>query len=371
VTFVEALPLFLYCNLKWVWTDLIPVAVTNPRPRSQRPMRSDPEKTPPAETASQPPAPQRAPKTNLRHDSSEVDEVDRVDEVDGADHSGLSTGSTRSTSPSSSPAGTFRPDEIGEIPRAPGVYTMFDSRRKVLYVGKAVNLRARVRQYFAGPSGDTRLCVPLILKSLDHIETIVTGNEKEAFLLENTLIKRHRPRYNVRLRDDKTYVSVRIDPTEKWPRAIVTRERRRDKALYFGPYSNVQAIRKTLSLLQRVFPIRSCTDAVFRNRTRPCILHPIGRCTAPCVGLIGEEEYGELVRNTILFLKGRTTDLAENLHRKMQEHSEKMEYEKAAALRDRVKALEASLETQRVERHAAGDRDAIATIRTRGVRRWC
>ncbi|MBN1867158.1 excinuclease ABC subunit UvrC [Candidatus Sumerlaeota bacterium] len=272
-----------------------------------------------------------------------------------------STQSTRSTSSTSSAesAGSFLPSEIGEIPRAPGVYMMFDARRKVLYVGKAVNLRARVRQYFAGPSGDTRLCVPLILQSLHHIETIVTGNEKEAFLLENTLIKRHRPRYNVRLRDDKTYVSVRVDATEEWPRAIVTRERRRDKALYFGPYSNVQAIRQTLNLLQRVFPIRSCTDGVLRNRARPCILHSIGRCSAPCVGLVDKDEYAELVRNTILFLKGRTSDLAERLRARMRAHSENMEYEKAAALRDRVRALESSLESQRVDRHAAGDRDVI------------
>lgn len=260
--------------------------------------------------------------------------------------------------------GSFRPDEIDQIPRRPGVYLMFDARGKVIYVGKAVDLRARVRQYFAG--ADDRMSVPLILESLRHIETIVTLSEKEAFLLENTLIKRHRPRYNVRLRDDKTYVSVRIDPGEAWPRATVTRVRKRDKALYFGPYANARAIRRTLRFLQKAFPLRSCSDAVFRNRSRPCILHSIGRCCAPCCLDVSPEQYEEYVRNTILFLRGRTGELVDALRARMREHSENMEYEKAAVVRDRIQAIEESVAGQKVASHESTNRDVVGMYEQQG-----
>jgi excinuclease ABC subunit C len=253
--------------------------------------------------------------------------------------------------------GSFRPAEIDEIPRAPGVYMMLDAKSRVIYVGKALNLRVRVRQYFGG--GDERISTPLIAQATHHIETILTSNEKEAFLLENTLIKRHRPRFNVRLRDDKTYVSVRIDPRETWPKAVVTRARGRDKALYFGPYTNAAAIRQTLNLLRRVFPLRSCADTVFRNRTRPCIQHQMGRCGAPCVGKITREDYAENVRNTIAFLRGRASDLMESLKEKMRESSAKMEYEKAAKLRDQIAAMESSAQSQRVVSREGGDRDVL------------
>ncbi|HUT26323.1 MAG TPA: excinuclease ABC subunit UvrC, partial [Sumerlaeia bacterium] len=207
---------------------------------------------------------------------------------------------------------------------------------------------------------------PLIRQALHHIEIILTDTEKEAFLLENTLIKRHRPRYNVRLRDDKTYVSVRIDPDEPWPRATVTRARRRDKALYFGPYTQAASIRQTLNLLQKVFPLRSCSDSVFRNRARPCLLHQIGRCCAPCVRPVAPEEYAAHVRNTILFLKGQTAELAQALKDRMLRHGERMEFENAAVVRDQIRALEASSEKQRVASHTSGDRDVIGYAEAQG-----
>jgi excinuclease ABC subunit C len=263
--------------------------------------------------------------------------------------------------------GSFRPDEIQQIPRAPGVYQMFDARGKIVYVGKAINLRARVRQYFAESGGDERISVPLIRTATHHIETIVTGGEKEAFLLENTLIKRHRPRYNVRLRDDKTYVSVRIDPHEEWPRPTVVRRRPPgDRALYFGPYTNAAAIRQTLRFLQKVFPLRSCADHVLRNRTRPCVLHQVGRCLGVCIGRASREEYDAYVRDTILFLKGHTRELVESLRAQMLEASGRMEYERARVLRDRVAALEQSSERQHVVSSDTVDRDVVGYAEEQG-----
>ncbi|MCX7011604.1 MAG: GIY-YIG nuclease family protein [Candidatus Sumerlaeota bacterium] len=223
---------------------------------------------------------------------------------------------------------------LDRLPAAPGVYIMRDAKDEVIYVGKASNLRSRVRSYF-NRSGDSRFSVKYIAGAVQRIETLVTTNEKEAFLLENTLIKKHQPRYNIRLRDDKTYVSVAIDPTDEWPRAQVVRprgERRRgDKALYFGPYSSAKSVRQTLKFLQKVFPIRSCPDAVFRNRTRPCLLHQIGRCCGPCCLPVDRAEYEEMVQGTILFLRGKTDEAVQILQRRMNQDAARMEYEKASS----------------------------------------
>ncbi len=262
--------------------------------------------------------------------------------------------------------GSYKPGEIGEIPQQPGVYMMFDGKGKVVYVGKAVNLRNRVRNYFAESTSDDRWSVPKIRAATHHIETIITNTEKEAFLLENHLIKRHRPRYNVRLRDDKTYVSVRIDPSEEYPRADVLRQHKKDKALYFGPYSNAAAIRQTMSELQKIFPIRSCSDTVFRNRSRPCLLHQIGRCSAPCVGKVDKETYDQHVHHTIKFLKGHTQELLDMLTEEMQEHSRNLEFEQAAIMRDRIEALKTSSERQRVSIYDARDRDVIGYTEEQG-----
>ena len=260
--------------------------------------------------------------------------------------------------------GSYRPDEINEAPPTPGVYQMFDEKGKVIYVGKALNLRARLRQYFNGT--DERASIPLILRALDHIETILTTTEKEAFILENTLIKRHHPRYNVQLRDDKTYVSVRIDMHEDWPRVTIMRPRSRDSAMYFGPYTSAQAIRKTLHLLQKVFPVCSCTEKAFKNRRRPCLLYELGRCPAPCVRPVAHEEYMENVRSIIAFLKGRRSELVESLRRKMIQHSERLEFEKAASIRDLLGALEETTEKQGVASHELVNRDVVGYHEERG-----
>lgn len=265
---------------------------------------------------------------------------------------------------------SLSPEDIDLLPSLPGVYMMRSAEGKVLYIGKAANLRSRVRSYFT-KEGDTRFNVRFLMRHVRTVETIITTTEKEALLLENTLIKREQPRYNILLRDDKTYVSVRFNMNHPWPRAVVLRRRggraaREDGALYLGPYTDAASTRETLRLLQRVFPIRSCSDAVIKNRSRPCLLHSIGRCCAPCVKPVPHEEYDELVQGTILVLKGRTAEVIQKLREKMQRHSDATEFEQAAALRDRIEAIEKTTERQRVFTHDGADHDVIVCDRAGG-----
>ena len=258
------------------------------------------------------------------------------------------------------------PEEIDRLPSLPGVYSMLDRAGKVLYIGKAANLNSRVKSYFTR-SGDARFNVRFLMRHVRGIQTIITSNEREAFLLENTLIKKEQPRYNIRLRDDKTYVSIRFDLRHQWPRAIVMRRRNeKDGALYLGPYDSAGSVRETLRLLQRVFPIRSCSDSVLRNRSRPCLLHPIGRCCAPCVKPVDPAQYDELIQGTIMVLKGKTREVIRKLQARMAEHSEALEYEQAGALRERIAAIERTTERQGVHRHDGDDRDVIVLQRAGG-----
>lgn len=260
------------------------------------------------------------------------------------------------------------PEEIAAIPALPGVYIMLDAGGKVIYVGKAVNLNSRVQSYFTR-SGDSRFNVKFLMRHVERLKTIITANEKEAFLLEDTLIKKYQPRYNIRLRDDKTYVSVRINLNATWPRAVVLRrrdERAPKGVVYLGPYASASAVRETLRQLQRVFPIRSCPDSVLNNRSRPCLLHQIGRCCAPCVKEVDREEYDQMVEGTILFLKGRTGEVLKRLHAQMKTLAGEMEYERAAAVRDRIAAIEKTTERQGVSRQGGSDRDLIVLRRRAG-----
>jgi excinuclease ABC subunit C len=261
------------------------------------------------------------------------------------------------------------PDEIDRIPQLPGVYVMRDGAGKIIYIGKAANLAGRVKNYFT-KSGDSRFNVRFLLRHVEHVETIITANEKEAFLLENTLIKKHQPRYNLRLRDDKTYVSIRVNLKHPWPRAVVMRRRETGRpepgVLYLGPYSSAAGARDALRQLQRVFPIRSCPDHVLANRVRPCLLHQIGRCCAPCVAPVDPAAYREMVEQTVLVLKGKTREVVDRLREQMARHAGAMEYERAAALRDRVRAIEGVAERQGVHRHEGGDRDAVVLERQGG-----
>lgn len=251
----------------------------------------------------------------------------------------------------------FHPD-LSTYPQAPGVYQMFDERGEILYIGKAQRLRTRLRSYFSA-AGDGRAQIPLLMKRVQRIEVIVTDTEKEALLLENTLIKKHRPRYNIDLRDDKTYVSVRIDLREDFPLMQVVRQVKNDGARYFGPYSSAAAIRETLRQIYRIFPLRHAPIERCRLRGRPCLFHQIGQCSAPCYGKISRDDYHLLVKGVVQLLEGRESEVINTLKQQMAVAAAQMNYEKAAVLRDQIRLIEQSIEKQKVSDHAGGDQDVI------------
>ncbi len=249
-----------------------------------------------------------------------------------------------------------------ELPTGPGCYLFRDRKGRVLYVGKAANLRARVRQYLAG--ADERAMVPFLVRAAASVDAIRTHTEKEALLLENSLIKRHRPRYNVKLRDDSNFLHLRLDLRERWPRYRLVRRILDDGARYFGPYHSASKARSTLAFLQRAFPLRTCTDAVLRSRRRPCLLHQMGRCVAPCVdGMVTEEAYLELARASTGLLTGRTRRSLANLRQRMTRAADAERFEEAARLRDLIASIEASVERQRVVDPRRGDRDVWGLYR--------
>src|SRR3954465_5986081 len=236
---------------------------------------------------------------------------------------------------------------LDRLPTDPGVYLMKDRRGKVIYVGKAANLRTRVRQYFQPNTGDIRDFVPLLEGIVGAIETPVTSNEKEALLLENTLIKKHQPRFNVNLRDDKNYLVLRLDPEAEWPRLEVVRKIAGDRAHYFGPYHSASSCREALRVVNRHFQLRTCTDHVLHNRRRPCLQYQIKRCGAPCVLPVSRDEYAEQVRDVRLFLAGQDDELVGRLTSRMKDAAAGTEFERAAAIRDQLRALQVTLESQR------------------------
>ena len=240
-------------------------------------------------------------------------------------------------------------ERIDALPQTPGVYLMKSAKGRVLYVGKAQNLRSRVRSYFGG--GDGRVQVPRLVRRIADVSVLVTPSVKEALLLENELIKQHRPPFNVRLRDDKQYLGLRLDLRQAWPRLTQVRRFERDGALYFGPYTSSGGLRQSLDQLRRIFPLRSCSDAVFKDyarRGRPCIEHEMKRCPAPCVGLVTEEAYRELLAGTELFLRGRAEELVGTLRARMEAAAAGERFEEAARLRDRIGAVEETVLRQQI-----------------------
>lgn len=249
------------------------------------------------------------------------------------------------------------------LPASPGVYVFSDAKGKVLYVGKARSLRSRVRSYFQAGSSDVRFFIERLARELGSIRTIVTASEKEAALLENQVIKEEKPRYNVKLRDDKEYLSLRLDPKASFPRLEVVRKPRRDGASYFGPYHSATAARHTLRVVNRHFQLRTCTDADFASRVRPCLQHQIGRCPAPCVLEVDRDRYAESVRDVSLFLSGRHDELRDTLTVRMRDAAQTFEYERAARVRDQLRALDSVAEPQRVAAVRDVDQDAIGIHR--------
>ncbi|HBI47585.1 MAG TPA: excinuclease ABC subunit C [Smithella sp.] len=246
-------------------------------------------------------------------------------------------------------------EKMTSAPRSPGAYIMKDAQGKVIYVGKANDLKSRIGSYFTGK--DTRPMAPFLMARVHDIEFITTSTEKEALILENNLIKRHRPRYNVTLRDDKTYYHLSLDPTEKFPHLQLVRKRLNDSSLYFGPYPSGLAAKETLRFVQQVFPLRSCRNRDFKLRPRPCLEYQIGRCLAPCKGLIDEESYRKLAESAVSFLQGRRRELISELKKQMENASLELNYEEAARLRDRIAALKHALEKQNVDWGSTKDQD--------------
>ncbi len=256
-------------------------------------------------------------------------------------------------------------EAVERLPEAPGVYIMRDRKGAYLYVGKATRIRSRVRQYFSGH--DTRRFVPALAERVGDIETLVTESEAQALLLESNLIKRHRPRFNVQLRDDKQFLVLRLDPRAAWPRLELVRRIKRDGAHYFGPYPSARAARATLRVVNRHFRLRTCSDFVLRSRRRPCLQYHIERCPAPCVLPVDEAAYAQSVQDVALFLSGRGRTLIETLERRMHAAAEALAFERAAALRDQLASLQAVLARQEVVSDRGESFDAVGIHREGGA----
>src|SRR5579859_2906907 len=251
------------------------------------------------------------------------------------------------------------------LPTSPGVYIMRDAHQTIIYVGKAVNLRNRVRSYFGSLSG----AAPKVARMVGHIadfEYILTDTELEALILENQLIKKHKPHYNVRLKDDKTYPYIRVTVHEEWPRVMYTRKLVEDGSRYFGPFANAGAVQTTLDLLNRLFPYRTCDLMIDGKMPRPCLQYYMHRCLAPCAGLADKADYGRAIDQVVLFLEGKQETIVTDLQQRMDAAAENLEFERAAYLRDQIRAIEKTREQQKVFTTAATDEDVIAFARNNG-----
>jgi excinuclease ABC subunit C len=259
---------------------------------------------------------------------------------------------------------SFDPKKIKLFPTLPGVYLMKGDEGEILYVGKAKNIRQRVKQYFA-VGRDGRIMVPFLVAKIESIDTIVVTSEKEALLLENNLIKQHKPRYNALLKDDKSYIALKISTQEQWPSVKLVRYRGTPEpdGLYFGPYTSAQAARQTLDLLNRLFPLRQCSDQELARRVRPCLLYQMKRCVGPCGQKCTEEEYQHHLNRTIKFLRGQDKEVLKDLHEEMKRLSEELEFEKAAHILRTIRYIEKTIESQHVDRPLGHDADAIGIYR--------
>jgi excinuclease ABC subunit C len=254
-------------------------------------------------------------------------------------------------------------EKLDALPANPGVYLFKDKKGTVVYVGKAKSLRARVRSYFQASGSDNRYFIPILQTTIGDLETRVTSTEKEAMILENNLIKEHQPRYNIKLRDDKDYLSLRLMMNAPWPRLDVVRRPDPDGARYFGPYHSATAARRTLHLINKHFQLRTCSDTEMSMRKRPCLQFQIKRCPAPCVYEVDRAWYGEQVDSVAKFLDWRHDELSRELIERMNVASQEMRFELAAVYRDQLRAIEKVREEQRIVTVDASDRDVLGLYR--------
>ena len=256
-------------------------------------------------------------------------------------------------------------ERLSSLPAKPGVYLMKDATGQIIYVGKAINLRNRIRSYFHAPTG----LAPKVRRLVEHIadwEFIVAASELEALILECNLIKKHRPRYNVRLKDDKRYPYIKISLQDNFPRIYTVRHMQNDGARYFGPYTSSKAVQQTMELLRKLFPYLTCKREITGQDRHPCLYYSIGRCAGPCIGAISREKYRALIEQIILFLEGKQERIVSDLQREMEKAAEALDFERAAAVRDQVQALQKVIEKQKIVSATQSDQDVIAFAREDG-----
>ncbi|MDX9895725.1 MAG: excinuclease ABC subunit UvrC [Desulfofustis sp.] len=251
---------------------------------------------------------------------------------------------------------------LATVPHAPGVYLMLDRSASVLYVGKAKDLAKRLSSY-VHYSGSKTSKTAVLLGRVQQVDLLITHTEKEALILEASLIKRHRPKYNVILRDDKSYPLIKVTVQEQWPRVFMTRRKKRDGARYFGPYASASAMWQTLRLLTTLFPLRRCRGNELRPRKRPCLNYQMQRCLAPCAGKANHQEYLDMVEKVVMFLEGRSKNLLADLEQEMMSAADGLDFERAAILRDRLQAVRETLEKQIIVSQTARDRDVFGWAR--------
>ncbi len=251
---------------------------------------------------------------------------------------------------------------LKSVPHSPGVYLMVDGSAAIIYVGKAKDLSKRLASYvhFSGVSHSK---TAVMISHVEKVDILITRTEKEALILEASLIKRHRPKYNVILRDDKSFPLIKVTVQEQWPRVYMTRRKKKDGARYFGPYSSVSSMWATLKLLSSMFPLRRCKGAVLIPRKRPCLNHQMNSCLAPCAGKADHATYMAMVEKVVMFLDGRNSDLLANLKKDMQLASDSLAFEKAAAIRDQMAALSKTIEKQLMVTHSGKDKDVFGFFR--------
>lgn len=238
-------------------------------------------------------------------------------------------------------------EKLKILPTTPGVYLFKNKKGRVIYVGKAINLRNRVKSYFASRHAESPK-TQVLVSNIADVQYLLTDSEVEALILESNLIKKHKPQYNIRLTDDKSYPYLRVTLSEDFPRLEITRTVKKDGSRYFGPFTNVGAVQETLKLLKRIFPIRSCKHSSLKKRERPCLNAFIGRCAAPCQGQISQEDYRKMIAEILSFLEGKQEKLAQKLEKQMQEAAARLDFEKAAELRDQWQSVEKVQEKQKI-----------------------